>query len=78
MKIGKGRRVRMDYELRIEGGEVLESSAQKGPLEYVHGTGKMLSGLESRIEGLSAGDEKEGVIPANEAYGAIEDLPAKD
>ena len=77
MKIAAGKRVLMEYELAVEGGEVIESSKERGPLEYVHGTGKMLPGLESRIEGLQPGDEKEGVIPAAEAYGTLDSLPTK-
>jgi len=75
MKVEKGKKVKMEYELGIEGGETIESSEARGPLEYVHGAGSMLPGLESRIEGLGEGDEKEGVIPASEAYGTEETLP---
>jgi FKBP-type peptidyl-prolyl cis-trans isomerase 2 len=37
----------------------------------------MLPGLESRIAGLDIGAEREGVIPAAEAYGTAESLPTK-
>jgi FKBP-type peptidyl-prolyl cis-trans isomerase SlyD len=72
MKIASGLLVKLEYELAIEGGDVLESSEKMGPLQYEHGSGKMLPGLEKRLEGLSEGDEKEGVIPADEAYGAAD------
>ncbi len=75
MKVEKGKKIKMEYELRTEGGFLIETSAQRGPVEYVQGDGKMLSGLESRVEGMSAGEEKEGVIPAAEAYGTEETLP---
>lgn len=75
MKISQGKSVTMEYELAIEGGEVLESSENKGPLTYVHGTGQMLPGLEKRLEGMGVGDNAEGVIPAAEAYGTEETLP---
>ncbi len=77
MKVAPGKKIKLDYELKIEGGDIIESSASRGPLEYIHGVGKMLPGLESRIEGLSVGDEKEGVIPPSEAYGTEEMLPTK-
>ena len=77
MKIGKGLRVRMEYQLRVKGGEVIESSAKTGPLEYVQGAGKMLAGLEKRLEGLSPGDQRAGDIPAAEAFGTEESLPVK-
>ncbi len=75
MKVEKGKKIKMEYELGVEGGDVIESSTTRGPLEYIHGAGKMLPGLESRIEGMEVGDERDGVIPPAEAYGTEESLP---
>lgn len=77
MKVERGKKITMEYELGVVGGDTLESSEDRGPLEYVHGAGNMLTGLESRIEGLTEGDEKEGTIPAEEAYGTEDTLPTK-
>ena len=77
MRIEKGKRVVLEYELRVDGGDGVESSAKTGPIRYVHGDGKMLPGLERQIEGLSAGDDKEGLIMAAEAYGTEDSLPTK-
>src|SRR3954467_4709350 len=78
MKIVAGASVQIDYELRVKGGDVIESSAKSGPLRYVHGQGKMLPGLERRLDGLAAGDEKRGEIPAAEAFGTEDSLPIKE
>jgi len=75
MKVDSGKKIKMEYTLSIEGGETIESSESRGPLEYIHGSGAMLTGLERRIDGLVVGDEKDGVIPAAEAYGTEESLP---
>ena len=75
MKVERGKKITMEYELSVEDGDVIESSEARGPLEYVHGAGQMLNGLESRIEGLAEGDEKEDTIPAVEAYGTEDSLP---
>jgi FKBP-type peptidyl-prolyl cis-trans isomerase 2 len=77
MKIGKGLGVRIEYQLKIKGGDVIESSARSGPLQYVQGEGRMLAGLERRLEGLSPGEERTGEIPAGEAFGTEESLPIK-
>lgn len=74
-KIVKGCRVLIDHELRVVGGEVIESSSKTGPLSYVQGSGRMLPGLEKRLEGHVAGDTLEGVVPAREAFGNEEMLP---
>lgn len=75
MKVTAGTLVHIHCELRVSGGEIIESSAKSGPIEYKHGTGQMLAGLESRLEGLAAGDEKSGTIPAAEAFGTEESQP---
>ena len=78
MKIASGLAVRMEYELKVVGGDVIESSAKSGPLRYIHGGGKMLPGLETRIEGMSPGEERRGEIPARDAFGSEESLPLKE
>jgi FKBP-type peptidyl-prolyl cis-trans isomerase SlyD len=67
MKITPGSVVRIEYEIRVKGGDVIESSTKSGPVQYVHGEGKLLPALEKRLEGLSAGQTLEGDIPAAEA-----------
>jgi FKBP-type peptidyl-prolyl cis-trans isomerase 2 len=78
MKIAKGLIVSIEYELKVVDGDVIESSTKTGPLRYVHGDGKMLAGLEKRLEGLSAGEERRGKIPAEEAFGTEDSLPLKE
>lgn len=75
MKIASGKKVTMEYELSLDGGELLESSEQRGPISYTQDSGQMLKGLEVRLEGMTAGEEKEGVVPAAEAYGDEQDMP---
>jgi FKBP-type peptidyl-prolyl cis-trans isomerase 2 len=78
MKIAAGLSVKIEYELSVKGGAVLESSSKSGPLTYVQGQGKMLPGLESRLVGMSPGDEKKGEIPAREAFGTEDTQPVKE
>ena len=78
MKVAKGQTVRVEYELKVKGGDVIESSAKTGPLTYVHGDGKMLAALEAQLDGLAVGDEKKGTIPAAKAFGDESKLPLKD
>ena len=75
MKVSQGNFIRIDCELKVKDGDVIESSKKSGPVEYKHGSGQMLKGLESRLEGLAVGDEKDGVIPAAEAFGTDSDQP---
>lgn len=70
MLVRDGQFVRIDCELRVRGGEIIESSKRTGPVEYKHGAGQILRALEAKLAGMGVGDEKSGVIPAAEAFGA--------
>jgi FKBP-type peptidyl-prolyl cis-trans isomerase 2 len=70
MSVGSGQIVRIECELRVSGGDVIESSSKSGPIEYKHGSGQLLEALEKHIAGMNVGDEKKGVILAKEAFGA--------
>jgi FKBP-type peptidyl-prolyl cis-trans isomerase 2 len=65
VKIAKGTRVRLKVDLSVVGGDSLEKSV----VEYVHGGGTMLAGLEKVLEGLEAGAKRDGVIKAKDAFG---------
>lgn len=75
MEVVKGLIVRVEYELRVKGGDVIESSAKTGPITYTHGAGKMLAALEKRLEGMKVGERKSGEISGDEAFGPEESLP---
>jgi FKBP-type peptidyl-prolyl cis-trans isomerase SlyD len=77
MKIAKGSIVRIEYEIRVKGGDVIESSTKGGPLEYTHGMGTLLPALEKRLEGLVAGQSLDGEIPAAEAIPPEDTLPTR-
>jgi FKBP-type peptidyl-prolyl cis-trans isomerase 2 len=67
MKVAPGSIVKIEYEIRVKGGDVIEASTKSGPIQYKHGEGRMLPALEKRLEGLEAGATLEGEIPAAEA-----------
>ena len=74
MKITDGKRVRLKVKLQVKGGKVLEESV----VEYFHGAGTMLSGLEAVLEDLEVGAKKSGVIPAKDAFGAAQHQHTKE
>lgn len=69
--------MRVEFELRVKGGDVIESSAKTGPVQYVHGEHKLLPALEKRLEGLAAGQTLEGDIPAAEVIPPEDTLPLR-
>ncbi len=63
-----GRIATMEFEIRDDEGNVVDSSAQGGPMDYLQGCGAII-GLEKGIAGLEVGDEKSiEIIPA-EGFG---------
>jgi len=61
--------VTIDYTLRDEDGEVIDSSSDHGPLTYLHGGGNIIQGLEDALEGKSAGDTLNAEIAPEGGYG---------
>ena len=66
--VADGKNVSFEYTLTVEGQEV-DSSKEHGPLQYVHGEGKIIPGLEKQLAGLKVGDEKTVTVAPEEAYG---------
>ena len=46
----------IEYTLKADSGEEIDSSTGRGPLAYVHGTESIVPGLESELEGKAVGD----------------------
>jgi FKBP-type peptidyl-prolyl cis-trans isomerase SlyD len=68
-------RVVLEYTLRDEKGEVLDSSdAEDGePIVYVHGYGMLVPGLEAALVGLEQGASKDVTVDPAEGFGDRDD-----
>lgn len=69
MKIQSGCIVELEYELRDDDGDVVESSEEGGPLTYLHGNDEIPNAVEARLEGAEVGAEVEVTLGPGEAYG---------
>ena len=56
--------VTLDYTLEVDGGQI-----DSGPIQFLYGHGNIIPGLESEIEGMKFGEEKEILVKAENAYG---------
>ena len=63
--------VTLAYTLRDAKGDVLDASDLEDgePIEYVHGYGMIVPGLESALEGLKVGDRKDVRVSAEAGFG---------
>jgi FKBP-type peptidyl-prolyl cis-trans isomerase SlyD len=69
MQIAKNTAVQINYTLKNDAGEVLDSSEGAEPLAYLQGNGNLIPGLEKALEGKRAGDAVNVSIPPEEGYG---------
>jgi FKBP-type peptidyl-prolyl cis-trans isomerase SlyD len=74
--------VTMEYTVQVDG-EVVDSSEDHEPIEFLQGHSQVISGLEKQIYGMAVGDSKSFVVAPREGYGerdedAIADIPRSE
>ena len=73
MQIEKHKVALLEYTLTSNTGEVMDTSEGGDPLAYIQGIGNLVPGLEEELEGKSAGDELNVVVPPEKGYGVRDD-----
>jgi FKBP-type peptidyl-prolyl cis-trans isomerase SlyD len=70
-RVGAGKYVTINYTLRTNGAIRHIRSAVWGdePLEYLHGSGRLLPALERALEGKAEGERVVATLPPADAYG---------
>lgn len=63
--------VKVHYTGKLEDGKVFDSSADRDPLEFKVGEGKIIPGFENAVIGMNVGDSKEFKIEPDDAYGQV-------
>ena len=70
MQIQENTVVAFHYTLTNEAGQTIDSSRQREePLNYLHGHGNIIPGLEKALVGKQAGDKLEVTVTPEEGYG---------
>lgn len=69
MKIEKNKVVGIHYTLTDDNNKVLDTSEGKHPLNYLHGCGNLIPGLEAELEGKQLNDDLKVSIQPERAYG---------
>jgi FKBP-type peptidyl-prolyl cis-trans isomerase SlyD len=65
--------VSLDYTLRLDNDQVIDSSEGREPLEFIQGQGHIIPGLEQELYGMEVGDEKQVTVAPGEGYGERDD-----
>lgn len=69
--VQNGANVSIEYTLKDEGGQVLDTNKGKNPLTFTQGQQQIIPGLERELVGMHTGDEKKVVVKPEDAYGPI-------
>jgi len=65
----KNKVVSFHYTLKNAEGEEMESSRERDPMVYLHGSNNIITGLEKAMEGHAINDKFSATIEPEEAYG---------
>ncbi len=63
--------VSMAYELSVDG-EVVDTSEEAGPIDFLQGKGNIILGLEKALYGMKTNESKEVTVEAKDAYGEVD------
>jgi FKBP-type peptidyl-prolyl cis-trans isomerase SlyD len=69
--IQNGSSVSLEYTLKDDSGQVLESNRGKAPLTFTQGHQQIIPGLERELIGMRPGEEKRVVVKPEDAYGDV-------
>lgn len=80
LEVTDGMIVCLDYTLRLDDGEIVDTSEERDPLAFVQGQRQIVPGLERQLYGMEVGEEKQVVLNPAEGYGerdpeATQDVP---
>ena len=73
MKIQNDHVVEINYTLKTDGGETIDTSDTGGPLCYLHGKQNIIPGLENALTGKGLNEKVSVRVEPKEAYGERED-----
>ncbi|HDQ72431.1 MAG TPA: peptidylprolyl isomerase [Chloroflexi bacterium] len=69
LKVADDLVVSLDYTLRLDNDEIVDTSADREPLQFLQGQGQIIPGLEQALYGMALGEEKNVEVAPAEGYG---------
>jgi len=64
-----GQTVRIHYNAKLGDGTLLDTSAERDPMQFELGSEQVIQGLDNAVQGMAVGESKTVTIQADEAYG---------
>lgn len=81
--IGEGTKVTLHFSVKLDSGEVVDSTFDNQPAIFTVGDGNLLPGFEKALFGMSAGEEAEHAILPEDGFGQhnpgnVQEIPRAD
>ena len=73
-----GQFVQVHYSGRLKDGTIFDSSEGRQPLEFQAGSSQVIPGFEAAVMSMAIDEEKTINLPADEAYGQLQDDLKRD
>ncbi|MFH1916167.1 MAG: peptidylprolyl isomerase [Nanoarchaeota archaeon] len=64
-------KVKVFYTGKLDDGKVFDSNVGEAPLEFEIGSGMVIKGFDTAVQGMQVGEEKEVTISPEEGYGDV-------
>lgn len=69
--VASGKEVSLEYTLKLADDEVVDTNVGQDPLTYTQGSGQLITGLESELEGMAVGESKHVTVSPKDGYGSV-------
>lgn len=70
-KVSSGKEVSLEYTLKLADDEVVDTNVGQDPLTYTQGSGQLITGLESKLEGMAVGESRHVTVSPEDGYGSV-------
>ena len=71
-QVKQGDTVKVHYTGTLADGSVFDSSAGREPLQFTVGSGQVIPGFDTAVDGMRVGEKKTVTIPCQQAYGEMQ------
>lgn len=69
--VSSGKEVSLEYTLKLADEKVVDTNVGQEPLTYTQGSGQLITGLETKLEGMSVGESKHVTVTPEDGYGSV-------
>lgn len=69
--VSSGKEVSLEYTLKLADDKVVDTNVGQDPLTYTQGSGQLITGLESKLEGMAVGESKHVTVAPEDGYGSV-------